>query len=467
MSEEKKAWETCKDQLFLDKKSGYDLLDEQQVVSMTDYCEGYKAFLDEAKTEREAVDAAIALAQKQGFVPYERGMALKPGDKVYRSNRGKSLLLAVIGEASLAEGVQIGAAHIDSPRLDLKPYPLYEDGDFALMKTHYYGGIRKYQWLSIPLELHGVVIRKDGTSVQVRIGGEPGDPVLAIPDLLPHLAAQQSQKPLGTAVDPEDLNLFVGSRPYPDSEGSDRVKLAVLDLLNEKYGITEEDFLSAELCAVPAYNAVDVGLDRSMIGAYGQDDRVCAYAALKGLFDAEKRHKTGVCILADKEEIGSDGVSGMQSQAFDTFIADLCESQGVALRECLEHSFCLSADVTACFDPNYASVYDKRNSSLINRGVGLCKYTGSRGKAGASDASAEVMGYARRIFDQAGVLWHVAELGKVDVGGGGTVAVYMANRNIDTVDAGVSVLGMHAPFEVTGKLDCYMSYRSMKAVFEE
>lgn len=467
MSEEKKAWETRKDQLFLDKKSGYDLLDEQQVVSMIDYCEGYKAFLNEAKTEREAVDAAIALAQKQGFVPYERGMALKPGDKVYRSNRGKSLLLAVIGEASLAEGVQIGAAHIDSPRLDLKPYPLYEDGDFALMKTHYYGGIRKYQWLSIPLELHGVVIRKDGTSVQVRIGGEPGDPVLAIPDLLPHLAAQQSQKPLGTAVDPEDLNLFVGSRPYPDSEGSDRVKLAVLDLLNEKYGITEEDFLSAELCAVPAYNAVDVGLDRSMIGAYGQDDRVCAYAALKGLFDAEKRHKTGVCILADKEEIGSDGVSGMQSQAFDTFIADLCESQGVALRECLEHSFCLSADVTACFDPNYASVYDKRNSSLINRGVGLCKYTGSRGKAGASDASAEVMGYARRVFDQAGVLWHVAELGKVDVGGGGTVAVYMANRNIDTVDAGVSVLGMHAPFEVTGKLDCYMSYRSMKAVFEE
>ena len=467
MSEEKKAWEARKEQLFLDKKSGYDLIDEAQVAAMNDYCEGYKAFLDEAKTEREAVDAAIALAEKQGFVPYERGMALKPGDKIYRSNRGKSLLLAVIGEASLAEGVQIGAAHIDSPRLDLKPYPLYEDGDFALMKTHYYGGIRKYQWLSIPLELHGVVIRKDGTSVQVRIGGEPGDPVLAIPDLLPHLAAQQSQKPLGTAVDPEDLNLFVGSRPYPDSEGSDRVKLAVLDLLNQKYGITEEDFLSAELSAVPAYTAVDVGLDRSMIGAYGQDDRVCAYAALKGLFDAEKRHKTGVCILADKEEIGSDGVSGMQSQAFDTFIADLCESQGVSLRECLEHSFCLSADVTACFDPNFASVYDKRNSSLINRGVGLCKYTGSRGKSGASDASAEVMGYARRIFDAAGVLWHVAELGKVDVGGGGTVAVYMANRNIDTVDAGVSVLGMHAPFEVTGKLDCYMSYRSMKAVFED
>lgn len=312
-----------------------------------------------------------------------------------------------------------------------------------------------------------MVIRKDGTTVQVRIGGEPGDPVLAIPDLLPHLAGQQSQKPLGTAVDPENLNLFVGSRPFPGSEGGDRVKLAVLDLLNRKYGITEEDFLSAELSAVPAYTACDVGLDRSMIGGYGQDDRVCAYAALKGLFDAEKRNKTAVCILADKEEIGSDGVSGMQSQAFDTFIADLCEGQGVSLRECLEHSFCLSADVTACYDPNFASVYDKRNSSLINRGVGLCKYTGSRGKAGASDASAEVMGYIRGVLDQAGVLWHVAELGKVDVGGGGTVAVYMANRNIDTVDAGVSVLGMHAPFEVTGKLDCYMSYRSMKAVFEQ
>ena len=467
MSEEKKDWEVRKDALFLEKKNGYDLLDEAALAEMESYCEGYKAFLDAAKTEREAVDEAIAQAQAQGFVPYERGMALKAGDKVYRSNRGKSLILAVIGQAPLSEGVQIGAAHIDSPRLDLKPYPLYEDGDFALLKTHYYGGIRKYQWLSIPLELHGVVIRKDGTTVQVRIGGEPGDPVLAIPDLLPHLAGQQSQKPLGTAVDPENLNLFVGSRPFPGSEGADRVKLAVLDLLNRKYGITEEDFLSAELSAVPAYTACDVGLDRSMIGGYGQDDRVCAYAALKGLFDAEKRNKTAVCMLADKEEIGSDGVSGMQSQAFDTFIADLCEGQGVSLRECLEHSFCLSADVTACYDPNFASVYDKRNSSLINRGVGLCKYTGSRGKAGASDASAEVMGYIRGVLDQAGVLWHVAELGKVDVGGGGTVAVYMANRNIDTVDAGVSVLGMHAPFEVTGKLDCYMSYRSMKAVFEQ
>jgi aspartyl aminopeptidase len=467
MSDEKKAWELRRDELALQKKNGYDLIDDATVEAMNAYCEGYKQFLNDAKTEREAVVAAIALAEKNGFVPFQRGMELKPGDKVYRSNRGKSLMLAVIGEASLAEGVQIGAAHIDSPRLDLKPYPLFEDGEFALMKTHYYGGIRKYHWLSIPLELHGVIIRQDGTSVNVHVGGEAGDPYLVIPDLLPHLADAQSRKPLGSAINPENLTLFVGTRPFPESEGSDRIKLAILDLLNQKYGITEEDFLSAELCAVPAFPACDIGLDRSMVGAYGQDDRVCAYAALSGLFQAEKRHKTGVCILADKEEIGSDGVTGMQSQAFDTFISDLCDTQGVALKTCLENSFCLSADVTACYDPNYADVYDKRNSSLINRGIGLCKYTGSRGKSGASDASAEVMGYARRLFNNAGVLWHVAELGKVDAGGGGTVALFMANRNIDTVDAGVSVLGMHAPFEVTAKLDCYMCYLGMKAVFED
>lgn len=466
MNEEKTIGEQRREALILEKKNGYDRIDDAAAAAAEAYCEDYKAFLDDGKTEREAVEAAVARAEKLGFKPYVRGMAAKPGDKFYRVNRGKSIYLAVIGEQSLAQGVNIGAAHIDSPRLDLKPYPLYEEGEFALMKTHYYGGIRKYQWLSIPLELHGVVVRKDGSTVKVRIGGEPGDPYLAIPDLLPHLASRQSTKPIGTAVDPENLNLFVGSRPYPDEKVSDRLKLMVLDLLNEKYGITEEDFLSAELCAVPGYAACDIGLDRSMVGAYGQDDRVCAYASLRGLFDAEKLNKTGVCVLVDKEEIGSMGVTGMQSQAFETFVSDLCDAQGVALKECFEHSFCLSADVTACYDPNYSEVYDKRNSSLINRGVGLCKYTGSRGKSGASDASAEVMGYIRRVLNDAEVLWHVAELGKTDVGGGGTVALYMANRNIDTVDAGVAVLGMHAPMEVTGKLDCYMTYRAMKAVYE-
>ena len=301
----------------------------------------------------------------------------------------------------------------------------------------------------------------------MQIGGQPGDPVLTIPDLLPHLADKQAKEPLWQAIKGEDLNIMVGSRPYSDEEEKDPVKLMVLDILNEKYGIVEEDFISAELCATPAFPTADVGLDRSMIGAYGQDDRVCGYAALKGLFDAEEKLKrTGVCMLADKEEIGSEGVTGMQSWAFDTFVSDLCDSQGVALKTCYENSFCLSADVTAAFDPNYASVYEKHNAGYLNWGVSLCKYTGARGKSGASDASAEVVAYVRKVLDEAGVLWHLAELGKVDAGGGGTVAHFMANRNIDTLDAGTPVLAMHSPFEVTGKLDCYMTYKGMKAIFE-
>ncbi len=466
MTEEKTAARLRQEELFLKKESGYDRTDEACVSAMDAYCDGYKKFLDNARTEREAVKAAISLAEEKGFVPFKRGMSLKPGDRIYVSNRGKALMLAVIGTRHLDEGVNIGAAHIDSPRLDLKPYPLFEEGGFSLLKTHYYGGVRKYQWLSTPLELRGTIIRRDGTSVEVALGSEPGDPLLVIPDLLPHLAGAQSEKPLKKAVDPEALNLFLGSRPYPDAEAGERLKLAALDLLNQKYGITEEDFLSAELCAVPAHPACDVGLDRSMIGAYGQDDRVCGYASLQGLFDAKAPGKTAVCVLADKEEIGSMGVSGMQSQAFDTFIADLCDCLGAHLRTCFEHSFCLSADVNACYDPNYADVYDKRNTCFINQGVTLCKYTGSRGKSGASDASAEVMGYIRSVLNRADVLWNVSELGKIEAGGGGTVALHMANRNIDTVDAGVPVLGMHSPFEVTGKLDCYMMYLAMKAVYE-
>ena len=453
--------------LFHKRENGYRSLSESEREATHEYCEGYKTFLDRGRTEREVVQYTVELAEARGYRPFRRGDALKPGDKVYRVNRGKAIMLAVIGTEPLDKGVSIGAAHIDSPRLDLKPNPLIESSDFALFKTHYYGGIRKYQWVSIPLELRGVVAKKDGSVVEVRIGGEPGDPVLTIPDLLPHLADEQARKPLFQAIKGEDLNLMAGSRPYPDKEESDPVKLMILDILNEKYGIVEEDFISAELCATPAFPTRDVGLDRSMIGAYGQDDRVCAYAALKGLFDAEDNLKrTGVCMLADKEEIGSEGVTGMQSWAFDTFMSDLCESQGVALKTCYENSFCLSADVTAAYDPNYASVYEKHNSGFVNWGMALCKYTGARGKSGASDASAEVVAYARRVLDEAGVLWHLAELGKVDAGGGGTVAHFMANRNIDTIDAGTPVLAMHSPFEVTGKLDCYMTYRGMKAIFE-
>ncbi|NCB62426.1 MAG: aminopeptidase [Clostridia bacterium] len=447
-------------------KHGYDRLSAQDETAMRGYSEDYKKFLDEAKTEREAVDASIALAEARGFQPLRRGMELKAGDKVYRSNRGKAIMLAVIGSAPLSEGVNIGAAHVDAPRLDLKPHPLYEDSELAFLKTHYYGGIRKYQWVTIPLELHGVIVLKNGAAVKVALGAGAGEPVFTIDDLLPHLGADQSKKPLGEAIPGESLNILVGSRPFKDDEGTDRVKLAVLDLLNQKYGITEEDFISAELSAVPAFRASDVGFDRSLIGAYGHDDRVCGYAALAALFDLETvPTKTAVCMLADKEEIGSEGVTGMKSCAFDTFMSDLCDAQRVPLKVCYENSFCLSADVTAAFDPNFPEVFEKRNSALVNYGMGLCKYTGSRGKSGASDASAEVVAYARRIFDEAGVMWQMAELGKVDAGGGGTVAAYMAQRDIDTLDAGVPVLSMHAPFETVSKLDCYMTYKGMKAVY--
>ena len=452
--------------LVYDKKNGYDRLLPGELEAMEAYCTGYKQFLDAGKTERECVDRTIALAEAAGFRPYERGMELKPGDKIYRSNRGKAIMLAVMGRRSLADGVNIGASHIDSPRLDLKQSPLYESDELAFCKTHYYGGIRKYQWVTIPLEIHGVVALKSGQTVRVSVGNGEGDPLFTIDDLLPHLGAEQSKKPLGEAIPGESLNLLVGSRPLKDDEGSDRVKLAVLELLNRKYGITEEDFISAELSAVPAFSACDIGFDRSLIGAYGHDDRVCSYASLAALLQLGTPERTAVCMLADKEEIGSEGVTGMKSAAFDTFMADLCAGQGVLPRACYEKSFCLSADVTAAYDPNFADVYEKRNSALVNYGVGLCKYTGARGKSGASDASAEVVAYARKVLDNANVIWQMAELGKVDAGGGGTVAVFMAQRDIDTLDAGVPVLSMHAPFETVGKLDCYSMFKAMKAVYE-
>ena len=464
MSEKKSEW---REKLVYEPKHGCLSLTAENRAEMDRYCEDYKKFLDMSKTERKCVDTAIALAEERGFCEYKRGMALKAGDKVYVNNRGKAIMLAVIGEKSLAEGANIGAAHTDAPRLDLKPRPLFEDSEMAYLKTHYYGGIRKYQWPTVPLELHGVVVLKDGTVVNVSVGDKPEDPQFIICDLLPHLGRAQSQKPLGEAIPAENLNILVGSEPLADEEGKDLVKLHVLKWLYETYGITEEDFISAEISAVPAGHARDIGFDRSLIAAYGHDDRVCAYAELAALFAVEKPEKTAVCIFADKEEIGSEGVSGMQSAAFDTFMEDLCESQGVALRVCFENSFCLSADVTAAFDPAFAEVYEKRNSSFVNYGVGLCKYTGSGGKGGSSDASAEVVGLVRKIFNENGVVWQMSELGKVDAGGGGTVAKFMAERNIDTIDAGVPVLSMHAPYETVSKFDCYMTYKAMKAIFEK
>ena len=468
MSEKKELTrgEQLRKALVYERKNGYDRMDAAEMDALESYCEGYKQYLDAGKTERECVDRTIAMAEAAGFRPYVRGTKMKSGDKFYRVNRGKAVMLAVIGKKSLAAGVNIGAAHIDAPRLDLKPNPVYESDEMAFLKTHYYGGIRKYQWVTIPLELHGVVALKDGSVVRVSVGNGENDPVFTIDDLLPHLGAEQSKKPLGEAIPAESLNILVGSRPLADDDGSDRVKLAVLDLLNRKYGIVEEDFISAELSAVPAFQARDIGFDRSMIGAYGHDDRVCSYASLAALLELDVPERTAVCMLADKEEIGSEGVSGMQSAAFDTFMEDLCEAQGVAVRECYEHSFCLSSDVTAAYDPNFAEVYEKRNSAFINYGMGLCKYTGARGKSGASDASAELVAYVRRVLDDANVLWQMAELGKTDAGGGGTVAMFMAQRNIDTIDAGVPVLSMHAPFETVSKLDCYMTYKGMKAIYQ-
>ena len=454
-------------QLLHEKKNGWDVVDEDTERVIFDYCEGYKRYLDRGKTERTCVDYTVEMARAAGFVELERGMDLAPGMKVYRVNRGRAINLAVIGSAPLDQGMSIVAAHIDSPRLDLKPAPLYEDSELAFLKTHYYGGLRKYQWVTIPLELRGVVAMKDGSLVQVSVGSHPGDPQFTIDDLLPHLGADHNKKPLGEAIPGESLNILVGSRPLRGDDGADRVKLAVLQLLHQRYGITEADFISAEIEAVPAFNAADIGFDRSLIGAYGQDDRVCSYAGLKALLDLTATPcRTAVCVLADKEEIGSEGVSGMQSAFFDTFVSDLCERQNVPVKTCLEKSFCLSCDVTAAYDPNFPEVYEKNNSAMVNHGIGLCKYTGSRGKGGCSDAGAEAVAYVRRLLDDRGILWQMAELGKVDQGGGGTVACYMANRNIDTLDAGVAVLSMHSPFETVSKLDCYMTYSACKAVYE-
>ncbi len=465
---EKEKWkmttDELRDSLLYEPKNGYTRLSDAQRGEMEDYCRRYANFMDACKTEREASAWTADAAKEHGFRPLTAGMSLKAGDKVYYVNRNKSILLAVIGTQSLACGANICAAHVDSPRMDLKPNPLYEDSEIAYFKTHYYGGIKKYQWTTVPLALHGVVYRKDGSVVTVTVGEDEHDPVLCVSDLLIHLSGDQMKKPAAEAVAGEQLNVILGTEPL-EGEGADLVKLHIMKLINEKYGIVEADFRSAELTIVPAGKCREVGLDRSLLGAYGHDDRVCAYAEIEPLLNLETPKHTAVCILADKEEIGSVGISGMQSQAFEYFMGMLCDAQGVSLRECFANSFCLSADVSNAYDPNFAETCDKRNNSQLNYGVSICKYTGSRGKGGASDASAEAMGHVRTTLDNAGVIWQIATLGKVDQGGGGTVAAYMANRNIVTVDAGVPVLSMHAPWELVSKLDCYMTMLACKAIY--
>ena len=464
---EEKKYEEQRKALLNTPKNGYDRISAEDLAAMEPYCKGYMEFMSTCKTEREAVEWTIAEAEKHGFRPLVPGMELKPGDRVYGNNHKKAIIFAVIGSESLNAGTHICAAHIDSPRIDLKPNPLYEDSEMAYFKTHYYGGIKKYQWTTIPLAIHGVVVKKDGSVINVTVGEDANDPIFCITDLLPHLAADQMRKTMAEGITGEGLNILLGSMPLAGDEGSDRIKFAVMCLLNEKYGIVEEDFLSAELTMVPAGPAREVGFDRSLIAAYGHDDRVCAYAAFKPLLDLEVPAKTAVCVLADKEEIGSTGISGMQSEYFEAFMGDLCDCMGASLRRCFENSFCLSADVSNAFDPLYAETCDRRNNTRINYGTGIFKYTGSRGKSGSSDAAAEVMGYVRALFEKNDVIWQTGELGKVDQGGGGTVACYMANRNIETVDAGVPVLSMHAPMELVSKLDTYMTFKGMKVFYED
>ena len=456
--------EELRESLLMAPKNGYATLTAEQRAEMNAYAKRYMAFMDECKTEREATAWAVREAEKLGFKPFVPGMEVHTGDKIYYNNRDKAIALAVIGKKSLAEGANICAAHVDSPRMDLKPNPLYEDGEIAYFKTHYYGGIKKYQWPTIPLALHGVVCRKDGSSVTITIGEKDDDPVLMVTDLLPHLAADQMQKTAGKVIAGEQLNVILGTEPI-EGEGSDLMKLNIMKWLNDNYGLIEADFQTAELVIVPAGKCREVGFDRSLISAYGHDDRVCSYAELEALFTIDTPDKTAVCILADKEEIGSVGISGMQSHYFEHFMGGLCDAQGVKLEDCFANSFCLSADVSNAHDPNFPEVSDRRNNSALNYGIAICKYTGSRGKGGASDASAEAMSHIRTTFNENGVLWQIATLGKVDVGGGGTVAAYMANRNIVTVDAGVPVLSMHAPLELVSKLDCYMCMLGCKAIY--
>ena len=464
---EEKKYEALRKELLSAPKNGYDRISEADLAAMEPYCKEYIDFISACKIEREAVDWTIAEAEKHGFKPLVPGMELKPGDRVYGNGHGKCVIFAVVGTEPLDHGTHICAAHIDSPRLDLKPNPLYEDSEMAFFKTHYYGGIKKYQWTTTPLALHGVVAKKDGTVVKVTVGEDESDPIFCVTDLLVHLAGDQMKKTMAEGVTGENLRVLLGSRPLKDDEGGDRVKFAILCLLHEKYGINEEDFLSAELTMVPAGRAREVGFDRSLIAAYGHDDRVCAFAAFKPLLTLGTPKKTAVCVLADKEEIGSVGISGMQSEYFEAFMGDLCDAMGASLRRCFENSFCLSADVSNAFDPLYAETCDKSNNTRLNYGTGIFKYTGSRGKGGSSDAAAEVMAYVRRLFAENDVIWQTGELGKVDQGGGGTVACYMANRNIETVDAGVPVLSMHAPMELVAKLDTYMTYKGMKVFYED
>lgn len=438
----------------------------EQIEEAAAFCEGYKAFLDEGKTERECVKKAVELLKAAGYAEFDTQGSYQPGDKVYYVNRNKAIIATTFGEKSVKEGIRMNGAHIDSPRLDLKPSPVYEKDDMALFKTHYYGGIRKYQWATIPLAMHGVIVKKNGETVELNLGEKPGDPVFCITDLLPHLSAEQNERKLKDGIKGEELNIVIGSIPYTDDEVKEPVKLMALKLMNEQFGITEKDFLRAEVEFVPAHKASDVGFDRSMVGAYGQDDRICAYTALMAEIDTKNPTYTTMTILTDKEEIGSEGNTGLNSNYVGDYITYLAELEGVNPKEVFRNTICLSSDVNAAYDPTFASVYDPLNSSYVNKGCVLTKYTGARGKSGSNDASAELMAKVIGIMEKEGVYWQIGELGAVDVGGGGTIAKFVASMNIDVVDLGVPILSMHAPFELASKLDVLNTYRAFKSFYK-
>ena len=459
-----------KNSLLNKNESGWLETDDDKFKKIFDFCDGYMEFLNRSKTEREFASNARGLAIKNKFKDINEVENLKPGDKVYFVNREKSVFLAVIGEEKLENGLNIIGAHIDSPRLDLKPNPLYEDGELAYFNTHYYGGIKKYQWTTIPLSIHGVIVKANGEKITINIGEDDTDPIFTITDLLPHLAKDQAQKKLGEAIEGENLDLLVGSIPSLDKEEKQKVKFNILKILNEKYGITEADFLSSELELVPNFRARSLGFDYGMVAGYGQDDKVCSYTALQALMEIEKPKKTAICILSDKEEIGSMGNTGMESHMFDYFISELLNKTGENRVNLLDKVFCyskmLSSDVDAGFDPLYSQVSDRYNAGFLSKGVTLNKYTGSRGKFGASDANAEFVAWVRNLFETNNIKYQITELGKVDVGGGGTIAYILANKGVDVIDCGVPVLSMHAPYEVTSKFDIFEAYRAYKAFWE-
>lgn len=466
----KKELEELKKKLFVSKENGWLDLNNNTKQDVFSYAKGYINYLNNSKTEREIISSSKKIAEENGFKNIEKIKELKTGDKVYYINHEKSMYLAIIGKDDIEKGLNIIGAHADSPRLDLKPNPLYEDSELAFFKTHYYGGIKKYQWTTIPLAIHGVIVKANGEKVEVRIGEDENDPIFTITDLLPHLAQDQMEKKLKNGIDGEDLNLLVGSIPY-DKEVQEAVKLNILNILNEKYGITEVDFTSSELELVPAMPCRSMGFDNSMVAGYGQDDKICVYASLTALMKIEKPKRTAVCIISDKEEIGSMGNTGMESHVFDTFIAEILNKMGINKPNLLDKVFCnskmLSADVDAALDPIYASVSERNNASYLGKGVGLNKYTGARGKSGASDANAEFVAEVRNIFEKNNVRYQISELGKVDVGGGGTIAYILANKGVDVIDCGVPILSMHSPYEVSSKFDLYSAYQGYMAFWKD